>query len=211
MLTSLLEDRHFDLKLLQPESSVAFAGFGPLGGGWGGVYRWCRQAAERNNGILPDDPLFRRYDLLILHLDADVAGKNYAQANIDDWPEEDLPCEEDCPPPRTTTDALRRILLSWMRQANTPPGTVLCTPSKSTEAWVMPALFPGDKEMARTGWECYPNPARRLSRQSKKKRLQKSENDYEKQKEAVQARWPAIENQLSEARRFADDIRNLLL
>ena len=54
-IDSMLDGRSFDLKLLQPEGSVAFTGAGnagALGGGWKGVYRWCLQAALRGGGSL---------------------------------------------------------------------------------------------------------------------------------------------------------------
>jgi hypothetical protein len=84
-IASLLENQSFDIKLLQPEESVAFTGAGdagPLGGGWKGVYKWCLQAAERGNGSVRGDPLFISYDLLILHLDADVAREDPANYPI---------------------------------------------------------------------------------------------------------------------------------
>src|SRR5262249_31104571 len=69
--------------------------FGATGSGWVGVYKWCHQAAARGNGRLRTDALvFENYDLVILHLDADVAGANYGQGSIQplstDGP---LPCE----------------------------------------------------------------------------------------------------------------------
>jgi hypothetical protein len=50
---SMLNGQTFILTLLQPEESVAFTGAGhagPLGGGWKGVYKWCRQATVRAGG-----------------------------------------------------------------------------------------------------------------------------------------------------------------
>src|SRR5580700_5527030 len=118
-IDAMLNGRSFDLKLLQPEGSVAFTGggsAGPLGGGWKGVYKWCRQAALRGGGSLGGDPLFVGYDVLILHLDADVAGEDPAHDPIDPIPGLAglLPCEQPCPPPGATTEALRLVLLSWV-------------------------------------------------------------------------------------------------
>ena len=81
-LQASLEGRSYVLKQLKPEQSLAFASqsnFGPDGGGWGGVYRWCRQAQERAGGKLSDDEVLLRYDALVIHLDADVAGKRYEE------------------------------------------------------------------------------------------------------------------------------------
>jgi hypothetical protein len=210
VIESMLSGRSFDLKLLQPEESVAFTGGGSaglLGGGWKGVYKWCRQAASRGGVSLSDDPLFINYDLLVLHLDADVAAEDPANHRLD--PISDLaghlPCERPCPPAASTTDPLRITMLSWVGETAVPPRTVLCTPSKSTEAWVMAVFFPDDKEMNRKGWECYPNPEGRLAQQKVTVRFSKSQADYEKRKMEIQARWPMIVTKLSEAARFQND------
>ncbi len=206
----MLNGRSFDLKLLQPEGSVAFMGrgnAGALGGGWKGVYRWCLQAALRGGGTLAGDPLFISYDLLILQLDADVAGEDPANDAVDPIPELNglLPCERACPPPNATTDALRLVILSWAGEAQTPPQTVLCTPSKSTEAWVMAAFFPGDTEMARRGWECHASPAVRLAQQPLARRFAKRHADYEARSPQLRLAWPAITTRLSEAMRFQNE------
>lgn len=209
-IESMLNGRSFILSLLQPEGSVAFSdggNAGPFGGGWIGVYRWCLQATQRSGGKLSDDPLFFGYDLLLLHLDADVAGEDPANSPIAPIPELAgvLPCEQPCPLPSTTTNALREIILSWVGETTIPPKTVLCTPSKSTEAWVMAAIFPNDKEVVKPSWECYPKPENRLGQQPKKKRFAKNQSDYEVRKSELRDAWPSVVARLTEARRFQDD------
>ena len=199
-IESMLNGRSFILTSLQPEGSVAFtrAGdAGPLGGGWKGVHKWCLQSSVRGGGSLSGDPFFIAHDLLILHLDADVARENS--------PNEHLPCEQPCPPPSATTDRLHAVMLSWLGETETPPQTILCTPSKSTEAWVMAACFPTDIEMRRKGWECHPSPETRLGQQPKSRRFSKSQADYEKRQPELQDRWPVIVAKLSEAARFQSD------
>jgi hypothetical protein len=198
-IESMLNGRSFILKSLQPEGSVAFTGggsAGPLGGGWKGVYKWCLQSAVRGGGHLRGDPLFIGHDLLVLHLDADVAGENLAGH---------LPCEQPCPPPHATTDRLRIVMLSWLGETQTPPQTILCTPSKSTEAWVMAACFPRDKAVSKRRWECHPSPESRLGQQPKSQRFSKSQANYEKRRSELQAGWPAVVAKLSEAARFQTD------
>ena len=76
VIESMLDGRSFILTLLQPEASVAFTGAGeagPFGGGWKGVHQWCLQSALRTGGSVSEDELFIGHDLLVLHLDADVA------------------------------------------------------------------------------------------------------------------------------------------
>jgi hypothetical protein len=55
VISSVFGGRPFILRQLQPEESLAF---GPIGTGWGGVYRWCRQASDRAGGAIRKDPLF---------------------------------------------------------------------------------------------------------------------------------------------------------
>ena len=196
---SMLDGRSFILTLLQPEGSVAFTGAGeagPLGGGWKGVHKWCLQSAARGGGSLSGDPLFIGHDLLVVHLDADVAGEDMAGH---------LPCAQPFPPPNATTDRLRIVMLSWLGETRTPPQTVLCTPSKSTDAWVMVAFFPSDKEVRKRSWECFPNPQSRLGQQPKPQRFSKSQVDYEKRQAELQSRWPSVVAKLSEAARFQTD------
>jgi len=210
-VAAILGDRSFDLKLLQPEGSVAFTGGGNaglFGGGWKGVYRWCLQAAQRGGGSLTGDPLFISYDLLLLHLDADVASEDPANHEIGPILQLAgvLPCEQPCPPANATTNPLRQILLSWVGELHTPPKTVLCTPSKSIEAWVMAIFFPNDHEMGKKGWECHRKPETRLGQQPKQNRFAKNYVDYQNRKTELQAGWPKIVEKLTEARRFHDDM-----
>jgi hypothetical protein len=207
---SMLNGRSFDLKLLQPEESVAFTGGGDagrLGGGWRGVYKWCLQAVDRGGGMLSGDPLFVGYDLLLIHLDADVAGEDPAKDRYFPIPELDgvLPCEKACPPPQATTDALRLVLLSWVAENQVPDRTVFCTPSKSTEAWVMAIHFPNDREMSRLGWECHPKPESRLGQQPLAQRFAKKHEDYLDRQVHFVSHWPQVVARLSEAARFQNE------
>jgi hypothetical protein len=208
-IESMLQGRPFDLKLLQPEESVAFTeggNAGALGGGWRGVYKWCLQVAERN-GRLQGDILFLQYDLLLIHLDADVASED--PANYPNHPIPNLagvlPCVQTCPPASNTTNALRIVLLSWLNEHLTPTQTVLCTPSKSTESWVMAAFFPADTAMRRLGFECHPKPADRLAQQKKASRFSKSADDYEARIPRLTERWTSIVTRCNEASRFQND------
>jgi hypothetical protein len=207
---SMLNSQSFDIKLLQPEGSVAFTSAGdagPLGGGWKGVYKWCLQGAERAGGRVRDDALFVTYYILVLHIDADVAGEDPANHPLAPIAELAgvLPCEQPCPPPKDTTDRLRQVLLSWIGETQTPPKTVLCTPSKCTEAWVVAIFFPHDGEMIKKGWECHANPASRLGQQKKAHRFAKRQADYQARSAGIQEGWPRIVNRLTEAQRFHDE------
>ena len=66
-------DRPFVLQTLQPEATP-----GAMGGGWCGVFRWCRAFAKRGSTGLESDPILPGFDLFVVHVDADVAEKSYA-------------------------------------------------------------------------------------------------------------------------------------
>ena len=200
-ISQLLGNRHFILQQLQPEESLAF---GSIGTGWRGVYHWCRQATNRAGGSLRDDPLFDSYDLLILHLDGDVASKKYADAGIEETVS-DLPCVQQCPPASATTNCLRSVLLRWAGETKTPPRTVLCTPSKNTEAWVLAALFPTDSAVANGNLECFQDPESRLGQQPKKVRIQKTVSDYKHRMSGISRTWIALRASLTEVDRFSSE------
>lgn len=200
---SMLGERRFVLVPIQPESSLAFetpGSAGQLGGGWKGVYKWCCQTVVRAGGHLRNDVILDLYDILIFHLDADVASEN-----PDEYLPElsyQLPCDLPCPPASDTVNALRAVLLSWLGETEVPARTVLCIPSKSTEAWVVTALFPDDSTMRRLGPECLPDPAARLSQQKLDVRISKSQDDYRAKSESIRQNWPVVTSVLPEAFRF---------
>ena len=205
VLKSILADRSFILKQLQPEDSLAF---GPLGAGWSGVYRWCKQSSKRGQGCLSRDALlFAIYDLLILHIDADVAGMRYQDNSIDPaLSDGKLPCEQPCPPASSTTHKLRKVVLSWCGEKRPPERVVICMPSKSTEAWVLAALYPSDVAMSGE-IECLSDPEARLAQQKKRVRIRKCQSDYWEQVKSFTDEWPRLtrHKKLGQARRFHED------
>jgi hypothetical protein len=206
-IQAILNERPYVLTQLQPEGSLVF---GERGTGWGGVYRWCKQSAERGKGRLANDRLiFSQFHILLLHLDADVAGHKYAEANIDPKQgDKPIPCDKPCPPPANTTNALRVVLLSWCGERTTPKNVVICMPSKSTEAWVVRALFPGDIAV-RQGIECFANPESRLGQQPKRSRIRKCQRDYQDRSNRLRDAWQEL-LKLTEAARFQDDFEKAL-
>ena len=131
ILNALLPDTDFVLQTLQPEESRAFDT--SPSGGWAGVYRWCRQSVSEGDGSVSGSSAMLNQDVLIVQVDADVASKTYDSGGIRNAPRNDLPCEQPCPPPRSTTDALREVVLSWLGESNTPPQVVLSTPRRTSK------------------------------------------------------------------------------
>jgi len=198
----------FVLVRLQPEGSAVF---GTLGSGWGGVYRWCKEVSKKHRHVAGSDPLLFNYDALIIHLDADVAGLRYEDYDfIPDCNDGKLPCQQPCPPPEKTTNALRCVLQSWCDFSWPHLKTVVCMPSKSSETWILAALFPQDKEFIHQG-ECLPLPENRLKQQPKKNRIRKCVQHYEDHERNIEASWSAITSKLKEAARFQSDFMTQIL
>jgi hypothetical protein len=210
-IASILGTNSFVLTQLHPEESLSF---GQLTGGWRGVYHWCTQAVVRAGGALRDDPLFVTFDALIVHLDADVAECRYADAGIVDAAN-DLPCSQPCPPPEHTTNPLRLAILRWLGATDPLPKTILCTPSRSIEAWVYAALYPGDPVVTRGELNCYLRPAMLLQAKPLKGRLvsggKKKIEIYRQRSHEIATAWAQVRILCPEAHRFSGDIENILI
>ena len=199
ILCALLPDVEFVFQMLQPEGSAAFG----MDGGWVGVYRWCRQVACEGGGSVSGSSALSNHDVLIVHVDADVAGKTYASGSIRDAPcDDDLPCEEPCPPPDETTNALRAVVLNWLGESACPPRVVLCTPSKNIEAWVLAAVWPENNVVRRDDWECHSDPEDQLKALPKHRRFGKHQDDYRRKQSEIKEAWLTVSARLTEGARF---------
>ena len=99
---AMLGHARFVSTLIQPETSAAFGNAGQHGGGWKGVRGKCREVRDR--GGIDAGGYLGNADILILHLDGEVAG------------ESDLECAQPCPPPASTSEALRTVVWDWLGQ-----------------------------------------------------------------------------------------------
>ncbi len=131
-LIGKLVSKPHDFYELQPDIS-ATPGFGCHGAGWKGIRGWCMEIARDFNGLSQ----FIRYtgqplDLLIIHLDADVAR------------ESEIDCMQSCPPVEDTLTLLESKLLDWLGETAWPRKNkiVTCFPADNTEAWILSAYNP---------------------------------------------------------------------
>ncbi len=204
-LKAMLGARPYRLQSLPPEESDAFRTYG---GGWAKVYRWCHDAAAEAGGRLGANTLvFGSFDMLLLHVDADVAEKSYQDFNQTPTATDvALPCNAPCPPASDTTQALLKVVLSWCNEPTVPDRMVVCIPSKATDAWLITALFPDDAIIA--GIECMNDPAGWLERRPIAQRVRKRKRDYEAHAPALRNAWPQIAgaNGLNEAQRFQNEV-----
>ena len=193
-LAAILDNADFTLQQIQPLASLYGGNVGPYGGGWKGVRAWC-EATRRIWGSVGRSRKGIAGELLIIHLDADVAD------------ESEIDCAEVCPPASATVERLRTVLLGWMGDIAMPDWIIFCTPSKAVDAWVLVALYPND-EWAKTGVECRAEPARHLLNKPEKlvrlrdERLQKNGGGYRRVGDIITRKWPSIQRPLCGSQQF---------
>ena len=195
----------FILTLLQPEATRP-----DLGGGWGGVLKWCREFQSRGAATLESDPTLARFDLFIIHLDADVAGKSYADLAVTaraDWGH--LPCQRECPPPDNTVEALRAVLCSWLGNVQPTHTTVLCMPAQSTEAWLAAGVYPENATLL-ADVECTATMESRLGSLPKRTRIKKSGREYRTHVRTLVGNWASVREICSQADVFHCSVLNAI-
>ena len=207
IVRALLPTTDFEFQTLQPEGSLAFQRFqvAGTGAGWVGVYRWCRQSALEGGGGVSGSFALLNHDVLIVHVDADVANKTYGSGNIQNAPQDDLPCDEPCPPVNATTNALRSVILNWLGEGECHPRIVLCTPSKNMESWVLAAVCPDHGLVPGDDWECRRNPEGQLASLPLTRRFRKRQDDYLSRQNEITDTWPTVSTRLEEAKRFEEE------
>ena len=204
IVDTILGGADFELQVLQPDGSSVFGGAvgGERGLGWQGVFRWCREASMEGGGSVSLSAVFANHDVVVVHVDADVAGVTYDSAGVFSPPRADLPCEQPCPPASATTDALRDVVLNWLGEVDCPDRLVLCIPSKNMDAWVVVALEPDNKIVARGDWECRRDPGRQLVSWPRGKKLAKRKVAYKRRADEIGEGWTVAASKLTEAKRF---------
>jgi hypothetical protein len=190
----------FVLTLLQPEATRP-----EMQGGWGGVYKWCRAEAAMGCASLELDPRLSFFDLLIIHIDADVASDSYSDISETPVNVLPLPCAQICPPPQASVDALRSVVLSWLNIAALGPKSMFCIPSKATEAWLAVAVA-SDVARIIADLECTLTMETRLASLPKGHKIKKTKRQYQNYAAAVQSQWSRIVEKCSQAKRFQDEL-----
>ena len=199
-------DGNFVSKVLQPEQSDSLSGFGNLKG-WGGVFQYCRQLSEMGPlgwGFLD------KFDLIIFHLDADVAEKSYSDYPHINYPHTDLPCVQPCPPVMDTITSLYAVISGWLNLDSldsVPSHWVFCIPSKSIEAWIIAGLYFKDYPNIET-LECNSKLGSWLSQRPIRtnSRLKKNKKAYETIANDLTDHWANIEKYCTEALRFKKNV-----
>lgn len=208
-LKAILPER-FTLTLLQPEPTQP-----AMGSGWGGVLKWCLAAGARRAAPLDTDPTLEGFDLLVIHLDVDVAQAQYAdcglevdaQAAVNGWV--GLPCHMPCPPVVNTCARLEAALHSWLNPARAGGKTVLCLPAQSSGAWLAAATLPADHALM-AGVECNVALEARLEQLPLAQRIRKRAREYRAHAGQVTANWGVVKALCSQAAAFERDVQAAL-
>lgn len=208
-LKAILPDR-FTLTLLQPEETRP-----AMGPGWSGVLKWCDTAGVRHAGTLDADPTLEGFDLLVIHLDVDVAQEQYAncgpqvlaQVAAKAWAA--LPCHLPCPPVANTCTQLQAVLSSWLSPAYAGAKTVLCLPAQSSGTWLAAATLPSNHPLLASA-ECNVALESRLAQLPLAQRIRKTVREYNVWAIQVTANWADVKARCSQAAAFEQAVQAAL-
>lgn len=195
----------FILSTLQPSPTRP-----EFGGGWCGVFKWCREVAARGSANLETDTTLPGFDLFIVHVDADVADLSYGDGG--DAVEKAslsmplLPCTSPCPPAVTAADAIRTRIHAWLGFTGLGPKTVLCVPSKAPEAWLVSAVLDATHPLQKHV-ECNLGLETALRILPKDIRIKKSAVQYREHTSKLTENWARVTAACTQAARFEDEIR----
>ncbi len=164
---------------------------------------------------LTHNPSLRRFDFIVIHLDADVAEKNYSQANITNPTNNDLPCAKPCPPASGSVQALKRVISGWLDlTGQLPQPFVMCIPSMCTEAWIAVALYGEEDNDILSNIECKldienylaQKPARERVIRNKNGKMKKITCRYSEKSEQITSQWDNITHHCDQASIFTEQI-----
>lgn len=199
----------FVLTQLQPEDTLP-----KLGTGWGGVLKWCMMTSSRFQGPISQDPTLDHFDLVIVHIDADVStfqyqdlGDNISNLAVQkNWAT--LPCVKACPPIQDTIVELKRIILSWLNPASFG-SSIICIPAQSSGTWLAAALLPANHNLLRNA-ECNINVENGLQQLPKAARVKKTKRDYQSQAPLLTDNWAQVKSLCSQAVAFEEHVLGAL-
>ena len=192
----------FVLVQLQPEATQ-----GMMGTGWCGVLKWLQAAHQRHNGPLDTDPTLVGFDLLIIHLDVDVASKQYSDCgtSIEDLAQKNnwaiLPCAQSCPPVLHTVNALDDVIKSWLGQSKPGDRTLFWLPAQSSGTWLAAAVLSSDHPLLANG-ECDLTLESKLAGLTKNQRIKKTTREYRLHAPSITAQWIQVKQICTQAEQF---------
>ena len=187
LLDALVPEDRPPIAWVQPPQDPTELG---VRGGWKGVRAWLQDVVGGFGGLsdwFAEGP-GRNTDVLVVHVDADVAS------------DDEMDCERPCPPATATINELRESVLRWAGEVEAPARLVLWIPSKSTDAWVYAALYAETdrRKHITMQLECRKEPAALLCPQpdglvrKHGKRYRKDEDAHKRVSPRLTSGWPSI-------------------
>ncbi|MCP4109263.1 MAG: hypothetical protein GY749_27680 [Desulfobacteraceae bacterium] len=201
---------------LQPTGNGA--SFGTTGTGWKGVRRFCFDLRQYLNTNIADFITDHQLDLLIIHVDADIALESDLQENLMN-PVENV--NQPCPPITPTIAKLQEVVARWLNldsASQFPSQVIISIPSQDTENWLFAALFPDDELCRHNDYECIQNNSRKhpaylltlknYNKILKRKNgeIKKSKKNYQKVLENLIKNWDKVCEICSQAKAFNDKL-----
>ena len=190
--------------------------FGERGSGWKGVRRFCFDVHQQLNNTLSNFIVDYAFDLLVIHVDADIANESDLQDGID---EPIIDVSQSCPPVYPTVIKSRQVIMKWLQveEDQLPPQVIFAIPAQDSEHWVFATLFPDDEMCKESKYECvhehHQRPAYKLSLQKygsivrrKKGKLKKSILRYRLILPDVVAGWRDACKICTQAQLFTDEL-----
>ncbi|MEI6652901.1 MAG: hypothetical protein WCL42_10055 [Chlorobiaceae bacterium] len=198
--------RPFVMTLLQPEATRP-----EMGGGWCGVRKWCHDTRLRCTSVHGADITLTGFDLLVIHLDLDVAALSYADCGTEvesmarDWNWITLPCQQPCPPISATRDHIESALKSWLGGEVPMHRTQYCLPAQSSGTWLAAAILPSGHALL-ASVECDTSVEKGLAQLPKKERIKKSVLEYRKYAPDITTQWQKVKQICTQAERFEQTV-----
>lgn len=140
--------------------------------GWKKVQSWCK---ARGAAGIADEMTIGEIDVLVIHVDGDVCGK------------EDLP--------NSRPDLCSHVQHQWIGSPSTPRGVVICIPAMASDTWLAAAIHPS---LACPELEAEPDVVGRLQGSG----IRKNQYDYRAHAAKVRDAVPALRRTLPELERF---------
>lgn len=174
------------------------------GGGWGGVYRWCRNVVEMTGDNADGLDSIIGLDYIIIHLDADVSNEKYSNANIQTPIKDDLPIALPCPPVQNITDALKEIIKNWLAPVDAS-NAIWCIPAFNTETWCY-AAWATENARRTNNFECNKNIRPKVWRIA-----HKNQRAYRNKSKDFINNWSAVKELCTQASDFEDSVCEVIL
>lgn len=136
ILKSCFADDTFLFRAISPTPEEIQSQRKEEGFGWGGVYRVCQGLGKKLDML---SMMSAPFDFLIVHVDGDVAYKDYASVG-ESSVIADLPCASEKDGIQEVGVIFEQVVKQWIHDAN--PQVIFCLPFMCTETWVGQYLYP---------------------------------------------------------------------